>query len=72
MSEEVLIISIAVLIIIILFTQIYTLIKQAKNSEWSWFVMTLIFGFIVVAIYWLIVLVDSIAERRRAKKENKK
>jgi len=33
---------------------ILTLIKQAINSQWIWFIFTIIFGTIPLILYWLL------------------
>lgn len=42
-----------VIILLLSVIYIYTLIKQAKDSEWVWFVFTIIFSIILIP-YWIV------------------
>jgi len=47
---------IAVLLIVLyVLLYIYTLVKQAKKREWTWFVLTLLFNPVMI-IYWIVKL----------------
>jgi len=39
--------------IVLLIFWIFTMVKQLKNKEWTWFVLTLIFSYIILVIYWI-------------------
>lgn len=53
-----------VLLLTILILWISTLVYQAKRNQWVWFVLTLLFG-IVMLIYWIAWIFNPKLKRRR-------
>lgn len=53
-----------VLLLTILILWISTLVYQAKRNQWVWFVLTLLFG-IVMLIYWIVWIFNPKSKGRR-------